>query len=166
MTSNISGIPTAPASTDTTAQQRPDAVSNRADVTIDLAIELGVSLATERARHVRIALAASLGEDGDLVACDPLRDADDHSATGELPCPIYNWCTGHEAGEDITEDTLHTGEPHRAATFGLQLHREAGVTSIAASPDVADKNLLHPDEADALAAALSLYAAAARSVAA
>ena len=144
--------------------ETPDAVSDRADVTIDLAIELGVSLATERGRHVRIALAATLGDDGDLVACDPLRDADDNTATGELPCPIHRWCVGHEAGESVTPDSLHYGESHAAATFGLSLRRDAGLTSVAVNGDTGETALLHPDEADALAAALSLYAAAARSV--
>lgn len=163
MTSNNSGISASTASTETTAEQQPDAAT-RAATMFDLGEQHGLDLAARRAHLTAIAHAATLGEDGDLIACEPLRPAATLGVGLTVPCPIHAWCLGHETGEEITAASLHHGTVHQTPAAGLYLHLDAGVASVALVPDSGDYSLLDPDEAESLACALLLHAAAARSV--
>lgn len=96
-----------------------------------------------------------------LVALPVARD---HAAIGLTVCPVHAWCMGHEPNETVTAASLHFGGAQPTPVGALYVHLDAGVASIAMSSQ--GETYLDPDEADAYAAALTAFAAAARSVSA
>lgn len=115
----------------------------------------------------------SLVTDGDVIDApaftpiDPLRPAGDNTHAGlPVPCPIHDWCMGHEHGETVTAASQHTGEVHGSSVGTLYVDLTGAVASVAYTPDFGETVYLDPDEAIEHAHALITFALAAKAVAA